>query len=392
MTSNATCPSPIQDTSNAITMTVTPRVTPTISITTVGGINTACNGDTIRFNAAVTNGGSTPAYQWKVNSANAGANSSSFVTSTLANGDIVTCVLTSSVTCVTAATAGSNAIALTIRPVVTPSITITASPGNSVCAQKPVTFTAVPVNGGTAPVRQWKVNGINTGSNSNTFFTTALNTGDIVNCQLASNAGCVTSPYDTSNDIVMAITPAVVPSVTITASPGTDVGSGATVTFTANVVNGGTSPGYQWKKNNVNVGTNSSTYTDAKLVHNDEIKVTIQSDDSCAVPISAISNRLIMRVTTGINQERLFDDLTLYPNPNQGRFTLSGTLKLVPRNGISLELQSMLGQPVYSETIPVVSQKISHVIELPGIIADGVYMLRIVCGDRTLVRQISISR
>ena len=53
-------------------------------------------GTTIIFTASPTYGGSTPSYQWKVNGSNVGTNNYQYTTTSLANGDVVTCVMTSS--------------------------------------------------------------------------------------------------------------------------------------------------------------------------------------------------------------------------------------------------------------------------------------------------------
>lgn len=74
-----------------------------------------CAGTTVTFNATITNGGSSPVYQWKVNGANVGTNSSTYSSSTLKNNDIITCVLTSNETCVIPAVITSNSITMKVN-------------------------------------------------------------------------------------------------------------------------------------------------------------------------------------------------------------------------------------------------------------------------------------
>lgn len=87
-----------------------------------------------------------------------------------------------------------------------------------------------------------------------------------------------------------------VPSVSISASPGTTVCVGTTVTFTAIPTNGGSSPGYQWIKNGLNVGTNSSSYADATLITGDVVSVAMTSSLSCVTSTPAVSNLITMTV------------------------------------------------------------------------------------------------
>lgn len=69
---------------------------------------------------------------------------------------------------------------------------------------------------------------------------------------------------------------------------------GTPVTFTATPTNGGTNPVYQWKKNNLNVGTNSNTYSTSNIGNNDEIKCVLTNPILCGG--SATSNSIIMNI------------------------------------------------------------------------------------------------
>jgi hypothetical protein len=60
-------------------------------------LSSICAGTPTTFTSTVANGGVNPGYQWRVNtSAIAGATTTSFTTSTLATGDLVDCIVTSS--------------------------------------------------------------------------------------------------------------------------------------------------------------------------------------------------------------------------------------------------------------------------------------------------------
>ncbi|MEI8280291.1 MAG: hypothetical protein WCG87_11050, partial [Bacteroidota bacterium] len=88
----------------------------------------------------------------------------------------------------------------------------------------------------------------------------------------------------------------IIPSVSISAIPGTTICSGSSVTFSAVAINGGNSPSFQWKKNNINVGTNSNTYTSSSIANNDIITCTLSSNDPCTSPSTVTSNSITMTV------------------------------------------------------------------------------------------------
>src|SRR5690606_3443967 len=136
----------------------------------------------VTFTATPVNGGTTPAYQWQVNGTNVGANSSTYVTTGLVNNDAVRVILTSSEMCLTKAKDTSDVINMTVEPNLTPDITITVIPDDTVCDGTNVVFLANATNGGTSPVYQWKLNGSNVGINSSGYTSNSLVTGDVITC------------------------------------------------------------------------------------------------------------------------------------------------------------------------------------------------------------------
>jgi predicted deacylase len=299
ITSNAACATSTAK-SNGIKMTVNSLITPTVSIATSPGTS-VCAGTKVTFTATITNGGTTPVYQWKKNGVNVGTNSNTYVIDTaLKNNDSIYCALTSNAACV-ASTAKSNGVKMTVNPPVTPTVSIAATPGAAICTGSKVTLTATVINGGASPIYQWKKNNVNVGTNSKTYIDSTLKTGDSIYCTLAGNAPCAITGIVNSNGIKMTVSNPVTPAISIAVSPGTSICAGSSVTFTATATNGGTAPVYQWKKNGINIGTNSKTYVvDTALKNNDSIYCVFTSNAGCATS-TAKSNGIKMTVNNSVS-------------------------------------------------------------------------------------------
>ena len=105
-------------------MIVNPNLPVSIGIT-VDPSGNICEGTTVTFTGAAINGGTAPAYQWQVNTVNAGSNMADF-TYTPINGDVITCIVTSNEICTSGNPATSNPITMSVAamPVVTFSLCV----------------------------------------------------------------------------------------------------------------------------------------------------------------------------------------------------------------------------------------------------------------------------
>ncbi|MFZ2432208.1 MAG: hypothetical protein WAW57_13775, partial [Lutibacter sp.] len=287
-------------TSNEITMTVNPVITPSITIEATA--TTFCAGTSVTFNIDVlANGGLTPTYQWKVNGGVV-TNTDSFTSSTLSNNDVVTLEVTSSEDCAFPAMDISNSIQVTVNPNLPASVSIVSNEAdNTICSGTSVTFTATPTNGGTSPSYQWYLGATPVGSNSTTYTTSGLTNGQSVTVVMTSNAVCATgSPY-TSNAIVTTVNPNLPASVSIVSNDADNtICAGTSVTFTATPTNGGTSPTYQWYLGATPVGSNSTTYTTSGLTNGQAVTVVMTSNAVCATGSPDTSNAIVTTVNLNL--------------------------------------------------------------------------------------------
>lgn len=273
----------------AIPVTVNPNLPVAVSIEV--SENNVCEGTSVTFTATSVNGGSNPSYQWYVNGANTGNNSTSY-TYEPANNDEVSIILTSSEMCTTGNPATSNIITMAVNPLLPVSVSIETS-ANNVCEGSPATFTVTSVNGGTSPLYQWQVNETNTGTGSDTYTYIPEN-ADIVAVILTSSELCTSGNPATSQTITMTVNPVLNVSASIAASAN-NVCEGTPVTFTATFVNGGSNPSYQWQVNGTNAGDNSSTYI-YEPANSDEVTMILTSDEICTTANPVTSNILTMEI------------------------------------------------------------------------------------------------
>jgi uncharacterized protein GlcG (DUF336 family) len=295
-TSGTVCVAGLNDCFRSMASCLSVALSPTVyaSVSISANALTVCPGTQVTFTATPTNGGSSPAYQWKKNNVNITGATNPTYSYAPANNDQISCRMISNATCVSVATVYSNYLTMTVLPSQPVSLSIAAS-ANNVCAGTLVTFTATPVNGGTAPQYQWKKGGSNISGATNATYTYAPANNDVITCQLTSNITCPSGNPAISNAETMIVNPASTVAVTIAASAN-PVCQGSSVNMTATPVNGGTSPTYQWKKNGSNVsGATNSTYTYVPA-NNDQLQCILTSNIACPTSNPATSNTVTITV------------------------------------------------------------------------------------------------
>ena len=249
-------------------------------------------------------------------------------------------------------TAVSNGVSiqqlLTVNAIPQPSISISAAPTFPQCSGTPILFKATPANEGTNPSYQWKVNGSDAGENSTQFSSSTFSNGEVITCTLTNNTVCpnplsVTSSPVTA-DIISPLTPT--PTLSISASANS-VYFGMPLSFTAVPQNAIAITSYQWKINEINAGTNESTFTSSAFNTNDTVTCTITFQNSCTLPVTSNPYPVIVLPPSeikiinaftpngdGVNDTWNIPLLSYYPNCSVEIFNRYGTAVLLS-NGYS---------------------------------------------------------
>ncbi|MEJ0032145.1 MAG: hypothetical protein WDO15_18000 [Bacteroidota bacterium] len=201
MTSSAPCPLPAAAVSNTINIVQKATVAPSVSIV---GPPVVCAGKNATFTATPTNGGTSPSYQWKRNGNSVGLNDPAFITNTLTTGDVVLVEMTSNRECISPAIATSNNLDITVTSMISPSITITPDPATPVGTGSIIYVSSSITGGGSAPVYEWKRNGVVAGNSNVLVVTNAVSTDQIV-ATLTSNANCAQPAVASSSTVNLSV-------------------------------------------------------------------------------------------------------------------------------------------------------------------------------------------
>ncbi|MBX9851765.1 MAG: T9SS type A sorting domain-containing protein [Cytophagaceae bacterium] len=456
-------------TPSSLPITVNPVVTPIININQTVGTNPICAGANAIFTATIGGGGPAPVYQWRINGSAVGTNSPSFTSTTLANGDVVSCDLTSNAPCVTTATVSSNNITMTVNPA--PSNVVGVSPlVDTVCngldgliiispSQLSVNYQAFAgatpvstVQAGNGTALNLTINNASLAAGTNNITIDATNScgtftlvsgaiirkSTIVPPSLSYSGGvtllCAGSPlsllasggpyaaqqwYFSSGSVIIGevsmtyfpVTPANYEievtdnlcslrsaSINVSSAAGPDpviVPGGLAPYDTVLSVPSGASY-YQWYVGGKAIyGANSNTY---RAYYNEAYQVAI-SINNCrlvSMPFTLSNPNFMTLVKKNFmsNDSMIFilppveRDISLYPNPAEDAFNVD--YKTSGTGTVIIELYNSMGSRALSKVINTHSGYISERFEGLGL-PSGIYLLHVIEGEKTLVRNIQIN-
>ncbi|HTI91474.1 MAG TPA: T9SS type B sorting domain-containing protein [Puia sp.] len=179
------------------------------------------------------------------------------------------------------------------QPIV-PTISISDNQQGTICPGTAVVFSADAQGLGNAATYQWLLNGHPQPGNSSTITLSGLAEGDQVECTLNINSACAVGSYQ-SNVLTLHIDPGMPPAVSIS-TPSTTICPSVTSTFTAQGLNEGGNPAYQWSINGVNTGENSPVFSTSTLNTGDIVSCSLIHHGSCIRDSVALSNQIVLSV------------------------------------------------------------------------------------------------
>ncbi len=368
VTSSLSCASGNPAISDTLIMSVSTSLPVSL---TVNGNNTICDGENTTYTATATNEGSAPNYEWFINGVSVqNGTTNTYTSSTLTDADNIYCVVTSSASCATGNPATSNTITVTVNPNLPVSLSITAD-NNPICAGDNVIFTATGTNEGTNPVYQWQINGVDTGTNSTTLSSSAINDGDMVSCILNSSETCTTGNPATSNGISMTVTDYPVAGFSF-------INNNLVVDFTNASTNATSYMWYFGDGNSTNQPNPSHTYASQGTYI-----VTLIATNNCGS--DTITNTI--DIVLDIEQIAGINKLNLYPNPTNGLLNID--FETYKNENILIEIYSIVGNKIAEKEITAVFGKHNETLDLRNY-DKGIYMIIISSNSGKIIRRVVI--
>ncbi len=283
------------DKTDDVTITRVDLIDPKVDV--AEDVNNICEGTDVTFTATITDGGTTPTYQWKSSvNGNVGSNSATYNSTDLVDGEKISVEVSYAEACVNTPVA-SNEVTVNVTTKLDPSITISADK-TTICEGEEVSFSIDSKSGlGSSPTYQWFVAGNSVAGETNeTFKSSSLTDGQEVHVKLKVDETCVVSTQTVeSNKVPIKVNPNLTPDIQIIADK-TSICTGEEVIFSIDSEdNAGSSPTYEWFVGTTSVG-NGSEYKSTGFTNGDKVTAVLTSSETCTTSPTATSNEVTINV------------------------------------------------------------------------------------------------
>jgi hypothetical protein len=183
----------------------------------------------------------------------------------------------------------------------------------------------------------------------------------------------------------MTVDPLYIPIISLSAAPGLTIATGDPLTLSASVVNAGPSPTYQWVVNSTIIpGATTNSYTSAAYADMDSVTCLVTGSGVCS--IISYNSVYITVWAVGVNDIATGGGIRIFPNPNNGGFTVKGSIGTISGTETTITIANMLGQTIYTaKTTTGDEGAVNTAVQLPGALANGVYMLSLHAGNENRI-------
>jgi hypothetical protein len=260
----------------------------------------------------------------------------------------------------------SNGITMNVNTSLIPSVSIAVTSGtNPLCAGDTATFTATPVNGGSAPVFVWKNGNTIVGSNSPSFTPSSVLDGDAITCLMTSSESCATITGQVSSNT---ITMGVYPPINFSAIAQSGDTLFATQGFSS----------YKWYDNTTVIPGAVNYYYVAS--HSGNYSVEVTDNNGCTATVQKAN------VIANVNDmHSIIQDFTVHYA--MGNLYLE--MNTTSTASFNFQLTDAVGKEIFQKKIFLKNGK--NDFEINGInLSEGIYFVKILNSIQTMARKIFI--
>lgn len=265
---------------------------------------------------------------------------------------------------------------ITVQNTTNPSISI-VPPAGPLCSGMPVTLNTLRNNEGAMPLIQWKVNDVNVGTGLSYKYIPANR--DAVTVALTVKEHCAIPNVAVDND-TLSVTQS--PTLTLLNAPGSTIAPGKPDTFVVSGTNLGATPVYHWFINGKEVQkTADSILVVGNLFENDNVTCVVSTNSGCDTNTNSAT-----WIVHGSGNYFWPLYPTVAPNPNNGSFTLKGSIGNQTFTGLAqITVRNAIGQSFYTGVTEVVNGAVNQYIPLNENIARGLYIATLKANDTVVI-------